>query len=156
MEHNFVATKHAAQISNALLCYWLLLSNDNNLTQQGHIIPGQGDVSNNLPPNMRGAIEDVAASPNDPLFIIHHTMIDCMLDEWLKRHPDAEYPIDPQVRDGHRRDDYVRSFFPLYTNGDMFKRTKEFGYSCSLSNITDPPRMCTFCMRNVNSCMQTD
>ena len=114
-------------------------ANDNNLTLQGHIVPGQGDVSNNLPPPMRGTIEDVAASPNDPLFIIHHTMIDCMLDEWLKRHPDAEYPIDPLVRDGHRRDDYVRSFFPLYTNADMFQRTKEFGYSCRLSNITDPP-----------------
>ena len=106
------------------------------IIMQAHIIPGTGDVTTNLTDNMKGTIEDVAASPNDPLFIVHHTMIDCILDEWLKRYPDATYPTSPLVRDGHRPGDYVRSFFPLYTNIELFKRTEEFGYSCSISNIT--------------------
>lgn len=106
------------------------------LYMQGHIIPGEGDLSTDLPDNMKGTIEDVAASPNDPLFIVHHTMVDCVLEEWLRLHSDAEYPTDPIIRDGHRRDDYVRGFFPLYTNGELFKGTEEFGYSCTLPNIT--------------------
>lgn len=107
------------------------------LNIQVHNIPGQGDATNNLPMNMFGQIEDAAASPNDPLFIIHHTMVDCIFDEWLKRHSDAEYPDDELVRDGHRPGDFVRGFFPLFKNEDLFKRTTEFGYSCSLSNLTD-------------------
>ena len=87
---------------------------------------------------MKGTIEDVAASPNDPFFITHHVMIDCILEELLIRHSDAEFPNDPLVQDGHKRDDYVRGFFPLFTNGDLFKRTEEFGYSCRLANLTDP------------------
>ncbi len=86
---------------------------------------------------MKGTVEDVAASPNDPLFIVHHAMVDCIFIEWLKRHNDAKYPTDPIVRDGHRRDDYVRGFFPLFTNGELFTSAEEFGYSCSLSNLTE-------------------
>ena len=43
------------------------------------------------------------ATPNDPLFIIHQ-MINCIFDEWLKRHPDEEYPnvpLTPSTR-GHQ------------------------------------------------------
>ena len=108
---------------------------------QIHWIPGIGDAASNLalPARMRGQIEDVAASPNDPLFIFHHAMIDCLLDEWLRRHSDAEYPVDPLVTQGHRRDDFVGAFFPLYTNGDMFKRTEEFGYFCRIAQTIDCP-----------------
>ena len=87
-------------------------------------------ASLNLPERMRGQIDDLAASPNDPLFILHHSMMDCLFDEWLQRHSDAEYPVDPLVTQGHRKDDFVGSFFPLYTNGDMFKGAEVFGYFC--------------------------
>ena len=88
---------------------------------------------------MQGQIEDVAASPNDPFFIVHHTMIDCLFEEWLQRHSDAEYPVDPQVTQGHRRDDFVTPFFPLYTNGEVFVRSREFGYSCRIAQVLDCP-----------------
>ena len=81
----------------------------------------------NLPERMRGQMNDLAASPNDPLFILHRSMMDCLFDEWLRCHSDAEYPVDPLVTQGHNKDDSVGSFFPLYTNGDMFKRAEEFG-----------------------------
>lgn len=64
-----------------------------------------------LPARMKGQIEDVAASPNDPLFIFHHAMMDCIFDEWLRCHSDAEYPVDPLVTQGHRQDDFVGAFF---------------------------------------------
>ena len=95
---------------------------------------------------MRGALFDFGGSPNDPLFILLHLMIDCILQEWSKLHPDSGYPVHPLlVRDGHRKDDYMRTFFPLVTNGQAFAPAEEFGYYCELPNIglTEPTGMVT-------------
>ena len=83
-------------------------------------------------------MSDPVASPNDPVFIIHHTMIDCMFDEWLKRHPDEKYPEVPLTFStrGHQADSYMVPYFPLHTNADMFKLAYNFGYFCNLPNIT--------------------
>ena len=64
-------------------------------------------------------------------------MVDCVFEEWLKRHPDGEYPNAPDVPQGHLRDGYMVPFFPLYTNNEMFKTAENFGYSCSLSDLQD-------------------
>ena len=100
---------------------------------QVHYLPGDGGATFN--PEFQGALNDVAASPNDPLFILHHMMMDCILVEWLKRHPSTKYPVHPDIRDGHRKDDYIRSYFPLITNGEAFPDTQDFGYYCKLPNI---------------------
>ena len=76
---------------------------------------------------------DVAASPNDPIFINHHAMIDCIFEVWMKQHPDANYPKDDQINNGHKADDYIVPFLPLYTHEEMFKNPQNFGYSCSSS-----------------------
>ena len=83
-------------------------------------------------------MDDVTSSTNDPLFILHHTMVDCMLDEWLELHPDAEYPNDIPITvpsTGHQPDDFLVPFFPLTTNTDVFTRSHNFGYFCDLPNI---------------------
>ena len=105
---------------------------------QAHIILGLGDFSANTPVDRAGQIYDPVASANDPVFIIHHTMVDCMFDEWLKFHPNEEYPdvpLTPSTR-GHQLHSYMIPFFPLYTNADMFKLANNFGYFCNLPNIT--------------------
>ena len=68
---------------------------------QVHIILGIGDfeVVSDLPNNMTGVMADVGASPNDPVFLDHHTMVDCILEEWLQEHPDASYPDNVPVND---------------------------------------------------------
>ena len=73
---------------------------------------------------------DVAASPNDPIFFFHHTTIDCLLEAWLKENPNNKYP-DSNVL-GHRRDDYIVPFIPLYTHEDMFKTAENLGYDCTI------------------------
>ena len=83
---------------------------------------------------MKGHIEDVAASPNDPFFIVHHTMVDCLFEAWLERHPGGTYPLNPPAP-GHGRNQYMVPFFPLATNGDMFQRAENLGYLCRLSNL---------------------
>ena len=49
-------------------------------------------------------------------------------------------PVHPMIRDGHRKDDYMRSFFPLITNGEVFASAEDFGYYCQLPNLglTEP------------------
>ena len=93
-----------------------------------------------IPPKLQGAMNDFGGSPNDPLFILHHLMLDCLLQEWAKLHPNSGYPVHPEVRDGHRKDDYLRAFFPLITNGEVFANPEEFGYYCQLPNLglTEP------------------
>jgi hypothetical protein len=104
-----------------------------------HYLPGLGGAEV-IPPEFQGAFYDVAASPNDPLFILHHLMMDCILQEWLKRHPGSDYPVHPDIREGHRKDDYISTYFPLITNGEVFPDAQEFGYYCTLPNIglTEP------------------
>ena len=74
-----------------------------------------------------------AASPNDPIFISHHAMIDCIFEEWLKRNHDATYP-DGVTTHGHRGNDFIVPFFPLFRHSDMFKVAEHFGYSCDLES----------------------
>ncbi len=104
-----------------------------NYVFQGHIIMGQGDFNFRLNNDMStiGTIEDVAASPNDPMFILHHNMIDCIFIEWMRRFPNAEYPMNVSTV-GHARDGFIIPFFPLYTNNDLFVSAEELGYSCNL------------------------
>ena len=104
---------------------------------QLHFVAGTGDfkISSYIDPRLHGSLLDVASSPNDPLFILHHTAVDCVFEEWLKRHPDGEYPDSPDVPQGHLRDGYMVPFYPLFTNNDMFQLAENFGYSCSLSDL---------------------
>ena len=77
---------------------------------------------------------DVAASSGDPIFINHHAMVDCILEEWLQRNKNAQYPQDDQIRQGHKQNDYLVPFFPLVTHAEMFKTADNFGYSCRLDS----------------------
>ena len=106
---------------------------------QLHFIAGTGDFKtfSYIDPSLHGSMLDVASSPNDPLFILHHTAVDCVFEEWLRRHPDEEYPDSHDVPLGHLRDGYMVPFYPLFTNNDMFKPAENFGYSCSLSDLMD-------------------
>ena len=74
----------------------------------------------------------VAASPNDPAFVNHHGMVDCILEEWLQKNKDAIYPMSDEIREGHRANDYIVPFMPLHMHKDVFKTAENFGYSCSL------------------------
>ena len=80
-----------------------------------------------------------AASANDPIFLIHHAMVDCILEEWLqKTHSTcslaSKYSTNVS-QDHHEPDAYVVPFFPLATHRDFFDTAVNFGYTCRLPNI---------------------
>jgi hypothetical protein len=110
---------------------------------QVHLILGIGYFESGIDPNHEGVMGDVAASPNDPVFINHHTMIDCILEGWLLNHDNAMYP-NPEgdnvtlIHKGHRRDDYIVPFFPLKKHRDVFMTADNFGYFCDI-DFTEPP-----------------
>ena len=93
---------------------------------------------------------NVAGSPNDPMFFNHHTMIDCLFQLWLDRHPNQHYPSlqVPAEFAGHGPNDCLIPFIPLYTNKYMFDNSTAFGYRCGLtwadlsssSSTPTPPR----------------
>ena len=95
-----------------------------------------------IPPIRSGVMANVAASANDPIFINHHTMIDCIFEEWLKRNLPTDLGNADNVytagnKRGHRFTDYIVPFFPLYRHQDMFKTSDNFGYTCAnLPNIS--------------------
>lgn len=111
----------------------------NMILLQIHFITGLGGAEI-LPFEAQGSLYDVAGSPTDPLFVLHHIMLDCVLQEWIKYHPNTVYPVSPLIRDGHRIDDYLRTFFPLVTNEEVFTDSEELGVYCKLPNIglTEP------------------
>lgn len=94
---------------------------------------GQGDANFflNNDKSTIGTIEDVTASPNDPMFILHHTMLDCILIEWMRRNPIAGYPPGVTTT-GHARDGFIIPFFPLFTHNDLFVSPEDLGYTCEL------------------------
>ena len=116
---------------------------------QVHITLGIGRFDNGFESYEKGVMGDVAASANDPIFINHHTMVDCILEEWLQaqqNNRNIDYPANRTIRKGHRRNDYIVPFIPLYTHNMMFKRADSFGYSCNIPDAapttaptTQPP-----------------
>ena len=109
-------------------------------TTQIHIVVGIGDLSTGLkiPFQRTGVIAFVDSSPNDPVFLNHHTMVDCIIEEWLQRYGDSiSYPHSSGIREGHRAWDYTMPFIELFMQKDMLKTADNFGYSCYLPKKAD-------------------
>ena len=88
---------------------------------------------------------NVAASANDPIFLSHHAMVDCIFETWLQKNPSATYPIATEIPQGHRKQDYIVPFFPLYKHEDMFSTADKFGYRCEIKPY-NPPWLWWYCL----------
>ena len=91
------------------------------------------DAYNN--PERSGVMADVAASANDPIFLNHHAIVDCIFETWLQRNPNAQYPVSNEIPKGHRKEDYIVPFFPLYKHSDMFSTAENYGYHCIIKPV---------------------
>ena len=125
----------------------LFLSIPTHKHTQVHIILGIGNFSNvdliKSGTLNEGTMANVATSPNDPLFINHHTMIDSIFEQWLQQNPNGAYggpKNDPKFA-RHSANDCIVPFIPVYTHMDMFKSAENFGYAydfISASATTGP------------------
>ena len=93
---------------------------------------------------INGTIGDIPIAANDPVFINHHTMIDCLFEQWLTKHSKASrenmYPalLDAKFA-GHAANDCIVPFIPVYNHIEVFsKNADDYGYSCDLP-LFEPP-----------------
>jgi tyrosinase len=89
---------------------------------------------------IHGHMRIVPSASNDPIFYLHHANIDRFFEEWLQgMGANANYmPTSRIAHPGHNTEDYLVPFFPLKTNGDMYKQSSEFGYNYEEQNLAQP------------------
>ena len=77
-----------------------------------------------------GQVKNLQASVNDPLFFLHHTNVDRILESWLQKFTDGPPPYTPTSggHPGENLHDYHVPLFPLKTNADMYQFSEELGY----------------------------
>nr|XP_046246308.1 tyrosinase-like [Scatophagus argus] len=77
-----------------------------------------------------GTMSLVPTAANDPIFMLHHSFVDKLLDRWLQDHSEATYPDSDQVHPAQRAQAYMAPFFPLRPNNYYRGRsTQSLGYS---------------------------
>ncbi|KAG9481848.1 hypothetical protein GDO78_010856 [Eleutherodactylus coqui] len=78
-----------------------------------------------------GTMSQVPISGNDPMFILHHSFIDKILEEWLRRQKGTpeDYPENDEL--GQGPDECVTPYFPCYRNKDFLRRSSNLGYTYS-------------------------
>ena len=108
---------------------------------QVHIILGIGslsDIADGSSSFLVGTMADAAASPNDPIFINHHAMLDYIFEEWLQRQdsPSYEGPTN-SLFPGHAAGDCAVPFIPVYTHSNIFQSADHFGYYYAGPESTD-------------------
>lgn len=79
---------------------------------------------------LNGTMSLVPTAANDPIFMLHHSFIDKLLERWLQDHSTASYPDSDEVHPAQRAQAYMAPFFPLRTNNYYWGRdTYSLGYS---------------------------
>ncbi|XP_069578295.1 tyrosinase-like [Brachyistius frenatus] len=95
---------------------------------------------------MNGTLSSVQASANDPIFFLHHSYVDSLFEQWLRRHgaTPVEYPHS-NAPIGHNSEHHMVPFLPLHRNRDFFITSKDLGYD--FSNLLDGNQMLAESMR---------
>ena len=76
-----------------------------------------------------GAMTSSLSVPNDPIFFLHHSSVNQILEKWLRKfNKNASVLSSYDAPIGHNRDDVIMPLFPVYTHRNIFKKSLEFGY----------------------------
>ena len=91
--------------------------------------PRAHTLHNQLHKHVGGTMIDVPAAPNDPIFWLHHSFVDRILEQWLRKYKaNATVLSKMGAPIGHNRRDPIVPLFPIRTHEQMFKKSWEFGY----------------------------
>ncbi len=118
-------------------------------------------LHNNVHDWINGHMSVPPSAVNDPVFSLHHSNIDRILESWMQRgFPSGKIP--PYVPDsgghiGHNSHDYMVPFFPLITPNQQYSTSKNWGYmydSLIKATLDDKPniRDCTYTKENIQEC----
>uniref|UniRef100_A0A3P8TXL8 Tyrosinase copper-binding domain-containing protein n=1 Tax=Amphiprion percula TaxID=161767 RepID=A0A3P8TXL8_AMPPE len=88
---------------------------------------------------LNGTMSLVPTAANDPIFMLHHSFVDKLLETWLQDHGEATYPDSDHVHPAQRAQAYMAPFFPLRTNNYYWGRdTQSLGYSYKEHSLSRP------------------
>ena len=78
-----------------------------------------------------GVLSIVPLAANDPIFVNHHSMVDYLLEVWIRRyHGDYQPPPgSSRAHKGHNYNDSLVPFLPLYTTSYFLQESTQFGYT---------------------------
>nr|XP_006817094.1 PREDICTED: tyrosinase-like [Saccoglossus kowalevskii] len=98
--------------------------------QSGLFTPFGSQSHNQVHSYMNGTMGVVETSPNDPMFWLHHSNVDRIMEKWIRRYNanTTHYPKD-STPVGHDADSYMVPFFPVMTNGEFLQKSQVFGYT---------------------------
>ena len=72
--------------------------------------------------------ETFPSAANDPIFWLHHSFVDRILEKWLRKYKaNATVLSKMGAPIGHNRRDPIVPLFPIRTHEQMFKKSWEFG-----------------------------
>ena len=120
-------------------------------------------MHNNVHNWVGGQMDCVPAAINDPIFNLHHSNVDRILESWIQRF--AQGSLNQELlpayvpasggHPGHNSDDYIVPFFPLIQAKEQYRAAEEWGYmydeliqadihdydipNCNVSNIYSCP-----------------
>ncbi|XP_070818571.1 tyrosinase-like [Chaetodon trifascialis] len=88
---------------------------------------------------LNGTMSLVPTAANDPIFLLHHSFIDKLLEKWLHEHSEDTYPDSDQVHPAQRAQAYMAPFLPLRTNSYYWGRdTQSLGYRYKEHSVHRP------------------
>ncbi|KAG7219793.1 hypothetical protein INR49_018815 [Caranx melampygus] len=88
---------------------------------------------------LNGTMSHLPTAANDPLFMVHHSFVDKLLEEWLLCHRNVSYPDSEEIHPAQRWYAHMAPFFPLRTNGWYWdKNIGSLGYSYLEHSIPNP------------------
>ncbi|CAH2281598.1 tyrosinase-like [Pelobates cultripes] len=81
-----------------------------------------------------GTMSQIPISSNDPIFILHHSYVDKIFEQWIAKYnaSPSTYPENNEL--GQSPTDCIIPFFPCYQNKDFIRKSTEFGYLYSVYN----------------------
>jgi len=96
--------------------------------QTGKKVEGKYYMHNLVHSFLNGTMSIIEATANDPLFFLHHCMIDSLMERWLRKHLPSydEYP-ESGAPIGHNYGYHMVPFLPIYRNIE-YLLSKNLGY----------------------------
>ncbi|XP_064400966.1 L-dopachrome tautomerase-like [Halichondria panicea] len=142
---------------------WSLICSTSNsdLCVGPQVLSGSQRLHNNVHDWINGHMSVPPSAVNDPVFSLHHSNIDRILESWMQRgFPSGEIP--PYVPDsgghiGHNLNDYMVPFFPLITPNQQYSTSENWGYmydTLIVATLNDKPDIpdCTYTKENIREC----
>ncbi|XP_064402552.1 L-dopachrome tautomerase-like [Halichondria panicea] len=138
---------------------WSLMCSTSDLCVGPQVSSKFQRLHNNVHDWIHGHMSVPPSAVNDPVFSLHHSNIDRILESWMQRFSSGNRPpYQPNSGGhiGHNLNDYMVPFFPLITPNEQYSTSENWGYrydsliQATLSDSAIPD--CNYDPQNIGEC----